>query len=108
MVGRPQARVVFPWGGRNLRWLVWLPLALLALGVGMPLVGAELVRRVALARLSARLGRAVTVNDVRVGFGTVELRGLIIDGAGAAAPLVLPRLRARVALTSLVTKRPHV
>jgi hypothetical protein len=108
MVGRPQQPWVRPASGRRLRWLVWTPLIALALLAGVPLAGAELVRLWALPKLSARLGRAVTVNDTRVGFGTVELRGLVVDGAGAAPPLVLPRLRARVALTSLMLGGLHV
>ena len=56
-----------------------------------------------LPKISARIGRAVTVNDVKVGFGSIELRGLVVDGAGAAAPVVIPGLRAQVALASLVT-----
>ena len=83
------------------RLLVWLPLVALALLAGLPLAGEHVVRAIVLPKVAARLGRAIMVNDVRVGFGTVELRGFVIDGAGAAPPLVVPALRAKVKLGSL-------
>ena len=85
------------------RPLVWVPLVATAILAGVPLVGGHLVRAVVLPGVSARLGRAVTVNDVRVGFRTLELRGLVVDGAGAAPPVVIPGLRATVALSSLLS-----
>ena len=51
------------------------------------------MRASVLPKVSARLGRSVTVNDVKVGFGTVEMRGLVVDGAGAAPPVVIPGLK---------------
>jgi hypothetical protein len=90
------------------RPLVWLPLVATAILAGGPLLGAWVVRARVLPKVSARLGRAVTANDVRVGFGTVELRGLVVDGAGAAAPVVIPALRAEVELTSLISGGMHV
>ena len=78
-----------------LRTAVWLPLVATAILAGGPLLGAWVVRARVLPKVSARVGRAVTANDVKVGFGTVELRGLVVDGAGAAAPVVIPRLRPR-------------
>lgn len=90
------------------RTLVLAPLIATAILAGVPLAGEHVVRAVVLPRVSARLGRAVMVNDVRVGFGTVELRGLVIDGAGAAPPVVLPAVKAKVALASLVFGPLHV
>src|SRR5207248_10507164 len=66
------------------------------------------VRARVLPKISTRIGRAVTVNDVKIGFGTIELRGLVVDGAGAAAPVVVPGLRAQVALSSLLSGGVHV
>ncbi len=84
------------------RPLVWVPLVALVIFAGVPLLGEWVVRARLLPKVSARLGREVTVNDVKVGFGTVELRGLVVDGAGAAPPVVIPRLRASVSLSSLL------
>src|SRR6185312_12555334 len=90
------------------RPLVWVPLVATAILAGGP-VGAEyVVRSSVLPKVSARLGRNVTVNDVKVGFGTVEMRGLVVDGAGAAPPVVIPGLRAKVALAALATGRIEV
>src|SRR3954468_25062997 len=83
------------------RPLVWVPLVATAILAGVPVIGAWIVRDRVLPKVTARIGRAVTINDVRVGFGSVELRGLVVDGAGAAPPVVIPRLRADVALSSL-------
>ncbi|MCU1280414.1 MAG: Biosynthetic peptidoglycan transglycosylase, partial [bacterium] len=85
------------------RPLVWVPLMATAIFAGVPLVGGYLVRARILPKVSARIGRAVTVNDVKVGLGTLELRGLVVDGAGAAPPVVIPGLRATVALSSLIS-----
>ena len=85
------------------RPLVWVPLVVTAIFAGVPLLGELVVRSLLLPKLSARLGRTVTANDVRVGFGTLELRGLVVDGAGAAPPVVLPGLQATVALSSLLS-----
>ena len=90
------------------RPLVWVPLVATAILAGGPMLGARIVRARVLPKVSARLGRAVTVEDVKVGFGSVELRGLVVDGAGAAPPVVVPGLRASVELTSLLGGRIHV
>ncbi|HXU67723.1 MAG TPA: transglycosylase domain-containing protein [Polyangia bacterium] len=90
------------------RPLVWVPLVATAIFAGGPLAGEWLVRARVLPKVSARLGRNVTVNDVKVGFGTLELRGLVVDGAGAAPPVVIPGLRAKVALSSLLAGAVHV
>ncbi|HEY2747079.1 MAG TPA: transglycosylase domain-containing protein [Polyangia bacterium] len=84
------------------RPLVWVPLVATAIFAGGPLGAEWVVRAKVLPKVSARLGRNVTVNDVKVGFGTLEMRGLVVDGAGAAPPVVIPRLRAKVALSSLL------
>jgi transglycosylase-like protein len=90
------------------RPLVWVPLLATAIFAGVPLLGEQLVRTRILPKVSARLGRAVSVNDVKVGFGTLELRGLVVDGAGAAPPVVIPGVRAKVALMSLLSGGVHV
>ncbi|MGZ3439898.1 MAG: DUF748 domain-containing protein, partial [Polyangia bacterium] len=90
------------------RPLVWVPLVATAIFAGVPLLGAHLVRSRVLPKVSTRIGRAITVNDVKVGLGTLELRGLVVDGAGAAPPVVIPGLRATVALTSLLSGGVHV
>src|SRR3954470_22200840 len=90
------------------RPLVWLPLVATAILAGGPLLGAWVVKARVLPKVSARVGRAVTAEDVKVGFGSVELRGLVVDGAGAAAPVVVPRLRASVELTALLGGGLHV
>ena len=90
------------------RPLVWVPLVATAIFAGVPLAGEWVVRAKVLPKVSARLGRAVTATDVKVGFGTLELRGLVVDGAGAAPPVVIPGLRAQVALSSLWSGGVHV
>src|SRR6476619_6311720 len=90
------------------RPLVWVPLVATVIFAGVPLLGEWVVRSKVLPKVSARIGRDVSVNDVKVGFGTVELRGLVVDGAGAAAPIVVPGLRAKIALASLVGGAMHV
>ncbi|HWE28133.1 MAG TPA: hypothetical protein VHB97_09035, partial [Polyangia bacterium] len=80
-----------------------MPLVATAIFAGGPLLGEYVVRAHLLPRVSERIGRAVTVNDVKVGLGTIELRGLVVDGAGATPPVVIPGLRATVALSSLVS-----
>lgn len=84
------------------RPLVWVPLVATVIFAGVPLLGEWVVRAKLLPRASARIGRPVTVNDVKVGFGSLELRGLVVDGAGAAPPVVIPGLKAEVALSSLL------
>jgi len=90
------------------RPLVWVPLVATVIFAGVPLLGEYIFRTRVLPKVSTRLGRAVTVNDAKVGFGTVELSGLVVDGAGAAPPVVIPKLRAKLALMSLVSGGVHV
>ncbi len=89
----------------------------LALGLA-PVIGAHLVRTRAIPRIEERIGRKVTVGDVAVRWGRVELRDLSVDGAGGPAPLVLPRatvhfsvarlLGGRVVLEEVELERPRV
>lgn len=90
------------------RPLVLLPLVATALLAGLPLAGEWVVTARILPKISARLGREVKVSGVRVGLGTVTLRGLVVDGAGAAPPLVIPTVKAHVALLPLLTGKIHV
>lgn len=90
------------------RPLVWLPLCATAIFAGLPLAAEQVVRGRLLPKIEGRIGRGVTVTDMRVGFGTIEMRGLVVDGAGAADPIVIPRLRATVALGSLFGGGVHV
>ena len=106
-VSRPR-RDVDPLPSRGGRWLIWLPLLATAVLAGGPLLGEQMVRTRVLPKVLVRLGRPVTVQDVKVGFGSVELRGLIVDGAGAAPPVVVPALRATFALGSLLGGGVHV
>src|SRR5437899_1205370 len=75
----------------------------MAVCIGIPLAAEWQVRTRILPKVSARLGRRVAVSDLRVGWGRVELRGLIVDGGGgkAAPPVVVPQLRARFSMSSL-------
>jgi Transglycosylase len=84
------------WGGLVL--LALLPLA-------VPLGGGWLVRAKVLPRLERRIGRRVSVSSVHVGFGKLALRGLTVDGAGAAPPVVIPLVRARYSLAALLGGR---
>jgi hypothetical protein len=77
-------------------WGALLLLALLPLAV--PVGGSWLIRARVLPRISERIGRKVTVASVRVGFGRLTLRGLTVDGGGAAPPVVIPVVHARFAL----------
>src|SRR6185369_5793777 len=90
------------------RPLVWVPLCATLVLAGGPLLAEYVVRAHVLPKVSTKLGRAVTVNDVKVGFGTVKLSGLVVDGAGAAPPVVIPGLRASVSLGALLTGGVHV
>jgi hypothetical protein len=83
-------------------WLLALPLGLTLVLAGVPMLGEHLVRTRVLPKLEARIGRRISVSDMRVGLGSVELRSLVVDGAGAAPPVVLPGLRASFALSSLL------
>ena len=56
------------------RPLVWVPLVATAILAGGPLAGEWVVRAKLLPKVSARIGRSVTVTDVKVGFGTLEMR----------------------------------
>jgi hypothetical protein len=87
---------------------VLVPLLAVAILAGLPLLGEYVVKASILPRVSARLGRAVTVQAARVGWGTLRLHGLVVDGAGAAPPLVLPDVKLRLSILSLLTGRLHV
>jgi hypothetical protein len=87
---------------------VLVPLVAVLILAGGPLLGEYIVKTAILPRVSARLGRAVTVQGARVGFGSLTLHGLVVDGAGAAPPLVVPGLSARVSILSLLIGRLHV
>ena len=77
-----------------------------ALAVALaPLVGAHLVRTRAIPKIEERIGRRVTVGDVAVRWGRVELRDLAVDGAGGPAPLVLPRATVRFGMAPLFAGR---
>jgi hypothetical protein len=76
--------------------------------VGGPLAGEWVVRARVLPKLKARIGRDVRVGDVWVRWGRVELRDLEVDGAGAASPFKVPRIRARFLLAPLFSGRIQV
>jgi len=87
-----------------LRALVWtLVIATLLVGAGGPLLGGWVVRARVLPKLEARLGRRVSVEHVKVRWGRVELRQLVVDGAGASPPFVAPLVRARFHVGSLLS-----
>jgi hypothetical protein len=93
--------------GRNRRFvalaaLIGIPALLLGIG---PLVGAHLVRSRALPRIEERIGRRVTVRDVTVRWGRVELSDLVVDGAGGPAPLELPHATVRFEVAPLLRGR---
>jgi hypothetical protein len=81
--------------------------ALLAL---LPTLGALAVERLALPRVSARLGRAVTAEEVVVRWGSVTLAGLRVDGGGQGLPtlLQLGRVAATVDMLALLRGVVHV
>ncbi len=87
------------WGGLVL--LALLPLA-------VPVGGGWLVRERVLPKIEQRIGRRVTISSVRVGLGRVVLRGLVVDGGGAAPPIVIPLLRARFSLAALFAGRVEI
>jgi hypothetical protein len=89
-----------------LRFSAWtVAITVAAVVDGGPLVGAEVVRRVVLPRVEARLGRKISVDHVKVRWGQVELRKLIVDGAGASPPFSAPLVRVRLRLAPLFTGR---
>jgi hypothetical protein len=99
------------------RPLVLFPLLATAILAGGPLLGQWAIQAVVLPRVSARLGRQVTARAARVGLGSVELRGLVVDGEapgagkhadGPVPPLVVPSLRAQISLISLLTGKLRV
>lgn len=78
-------------------------LVLLALLLaGGPLVAARIVRSSILPRVEARLGRKITVENLWVRWGRVELRTLVVDGGGQRAPVVVPRVSAHLAMAPLL------
>src|SRR5262245_47218370 len=70
--------------------------------------GSWFVRARLLPRLSDRRGRKVPVRGGRFGFGRVSLRGVTVDGAGAAPPVVIPLVSARFALGPLLGGRAEI
>jgi hypothetical protein len=84
-------------------------LFLLALApLTIPLGGGWVVRKKVLPKISERLGRRVSVTGVRVGIGRLALRGLVVDGGGAAPPAVIPLVRVRYSLGALLGGRVEV
>jgi hypothetical protein len=87
-----------------------LGLALL-LGVGVPLCGAALLRRVVLPRLADRTGCVIQVEDIQVRLTRVRLRGVRVHPAGPAgehALLRVPRMEIGYALLSLLIGRARL
>jgi hypothetical protein len=82
--------------------------ALVLVVLGGPLGGAWYVRARVVPRVEARLGRKIAVGGVRVGWGRLSLRGLVVDGAGAAPPFVLPLVRVRFSVLGLLGGRVEV
>jgi hypothetical protein len=83
-------------------------LAALAVVAGGPLVGDWIVRVRVLPKVEARLGRRVTADDIKVRWGRVELRQLVVDGAGGSPPVVMPLVRADVRMAPLFSGRAEV
>lgn len=106
---------------RRRRWL-WLIPGALALALGLALAATPLAERAirtkVLPRIEDRLGRRLLVGDIQVRPGRVELTDVVVDGAGAPAPLSVPRLKVgfrlwplllgRLSLTRVTLERPHV
>ncbi|MSP62969.1 MAG: hypothetical protein EXR72_22065 [Myxococcales bacterium] len=103
------------------RW--WIPIAILAalpalVLVLAPLVGARVIRGSVIPKIEERIGRAVRLGGVTVRWGRVDLTDLVVDGAGAPDPVVLPRalvrfqvlplLGGRVVLDEVVLDHPKV
>ncbi|HEY7956026.1 MAG TPA: hypothetical protein VII38_12075, partial [Polyangia bacterium] len=76
--------------------------------VGGPLVGGWIVRASVLPRIGARLGRKVTASGAWVRFGRVELRDVVVDGAGGRPPVRVPRVAAWFRIAPLLTGRVEV
>jgi hypothetical protein len=88
--------------------LLSLLAALVLSAVGGPVVGEWVVRTRVVPKLEARIGRTISVGSVWVRWGKVELRSIIVDGAGAAPPVVLPRVRATLAMGPLFSGRVEI
>ncbi len=92
-----------------MKWLrrtAWaLAIVVAAIVDGGPLVGSAWIKSRLLPKLEQRLGRKVSVEHVKVRWGQVELRQLVVDGAGAQAPFVAPLVRAKFRVTALLTGR---
>jgi hypothetical protein len=84
-------------------------LVLLALLLaGGPIVAARVVRSAVLPKIEARLGRKISVEHLWVRWGRVEMRTLTIDGGGQRAPVVVPRVSARMAMAPLLRGRIEI
>src|SRR5581483_914091 len=83
-------------------------LSVLALVVATPLVGGWIVRGRVLPKIAKRLGRPVTVEQLWVRWGRVEMRGLKVDGGTALAPIYVPRIRASLAMGALFAGRIEI
>src|SRR5688572_4616481 len=84
-------------------------LVLLAiLMAGGPIVAARVVRSAVLPKIETRLGRKISVEHLWVRWGRVEMRTLMIDGGGQRAPVVVPRVSARMAMAPLLRGRIEI
>jgi Transglycosylase len=91
------------------RALLWsLAIATLVVVAGGPLAGAWIVRGRVIPKLEARLGRRVTVEHIKVRWGLVELRQVVVDGAGGSPPVVVPLVRVRLRVGALLAGRVEV
>ena len=93
------------WLGRA-GWTIAFVAVALAAG-GPPVMGWWIAARL-LPRLSARVGRPVTVERVRARWGKIELYGLTVGGGAAEPPVYVPRLQARYHLRALLSGRVEV
>src|SRR5437660_529217 len=82
--------------------------SVLALVLLTPLVGGWMVRGRVLPKIARRIGRPVTVEDLWVRWGRVEMRGLRVDGGTALPPIYVSRLRASVSMGALIRGRVEV
>ena len=94
----PRARIV----------LLALGAVLVLAAVGGPVAGEWVVRTRIIPKVEARIGRTISVGSVWMRWGKIELRSIIVDGAGAAPPIILPRVRATVAMGPLFSGRVEI